>query len=330
MDKDPYRVLGVDPKATQEEITKAYRVLALKWHPDKNPTNLKEAEEKFKEISEAFELIGNPNKRKNYDFYSTQPFPSFSFRSRNSVDDVFNNIFSQVFGDQKTNSTKVRVKISLKECYKGCSKSVKVEKHKFCEGCKGTGSTSWESCEKCSGKGFVFTNNGQLRVQMSCSNCNGKGSISSKNCKECSGKGYLIDSVKDLDVKIPPGIEDGTQIRLAGESSDGGDLFIVVNVDRDQNFVREGKVLIGSVDVPYTTLVLGGKVEFDLFGTKFDINIRPRLNAGSRVRLKNQGMPLMQNPSIKGDLLVDIKLKMPNVLDKEHEKLLNELSKILK
>jgi molecular chaperone DnaJ len=328
MRKDPYEILGVERNSSQEEILKAYRALAVKWHPDKNLENPKVASEKFKEITEAFDILGDVNNRKNYDFYSTRQFSSFSFKSRNSVDDVFDNIFSHFFGDQKNSGSKVRIKISLKESYAGCLKTIKTEKHKFCDPCKGTGSSSWQTCEKCSGKGFVFTNNGHLRIQVSCSNCGGKGSLSLKKCLECEGRGYLVESTKDVEIKIPPGIEDGNQIRIANEASDGSDLFVVVNVEKDAKFTREGKILISSVEVPYSILVLGGKVNFDLFGTKLDINIRPKSNAGTRIRLKNQGMPFLQNPNLKGDLLIDIKLKMPEQISDDHEKLLKDLLKI--
>lgn len=325
--RDPYEVLGIDKNATQEEIMSAYRSLATKWHPDKNLDNQKEAAEKFKEISAAFELLGDEPKRKNYDFYTKQ-MPTFSFKSRNSVDDIFDNILSQVFGDQKNNGSRFRLKVSLKDVYHGCSKIIKTEKHKFCEPCKGTGSSSWQQCEKCSGNGFIFSHNGNMKIRSSCVNCQGKGSISVQKCKDCSGRGYVVDSVKDVQVKIPPGLEDGTQIRIAGEAPDGNDLFVVVQVEKDTSFVRDGKILISSIEVPYPKLVLGGEVIFDLFGTKLNINIRPKLNAGTRIRVKGQGMPLVQNPSLKGDLFLDIKLKMPDSIDKEQEKLLKKLLKM--
>jgi len=328
--KDPYEILGVERSATRDDIVKAYRALAIKFHPDKNPENTEEASSKFKEVSEAFEVLSDDNKRHQYDFYGQTQFPSFSFRSRNSVDDVFDNMFSQFFGDQRQAPTgsRTRIKISLAESYLGCSKTVKVEKHKSCEACKGTGSSSWSPCPKCDKKGFVFTTNGPMRIQSSCTNCNGRGSTPADRCSGCSGQGYTVDFVRDVVVKIPQGIDDGSQIRLAGEGSDGNDLFLVVNVEKDASFTRHDKFLIGSIEVPYYTLVLGGSAEIDVFGTKIVLNIQPRLNAGSRIRIKNQGMPLPNNPAIKGDLLVDIKLKMPNEITKEHEKVLRRLAKI--
>lgn len=323
---DPYQILGVNRNSSQEEILKAYRLLAAKHHPDKNPESPSESAEKFKQICAAFELIGDDQKRKKYDLFGRSHAPTFSFRSRNSVDDIFDNIFSHVFGDQK--NSKLRVKISLVEAYLGCSKIVKSEKHKSCESCKGTGSSSWAPCSKCDNKGFVFTNNGPLRIQTSCSNCNGKGSISLQKCKDCLSKGYIVDYVKDVIVLIPQGVEDGSQIRIADSAADGSDLFIVVNIEKDANITREGRNLIGNMEVPYHILVLGGNLDYDLFGTMLNIKIKPRTNAGSRIRIKNQGMPNSLNPNLKGDLFIDLKLKMPKNLTKQHEEIIQELSKI--
>jgi molecular chaperone DnaJ len=326
---DPYQVLGVNRKATQDEIARAYRTLAAKHHPDRNPENQQESAAKFKEVTAAFEMIGSEDKRKRYDLYGEQP-PSFSFRSRNSVDDVFDNIFEHVFGNQKRGpgGSKMRVRISLKEAFTGCERTVQAEKHKFCDTCKGTGSSSWEPCHHCSGRGFVIVGSGQMRVQSSCAQCHGRGSLSKTKCDNCQGKGYNVDSVKDVVVRIPPGIDDGSQIRMAGEAADDGDLFVVVNVDRDENFARQDRMLMGGVDVPYHLLVMGGSVSLDLFGVKISVKVPPRTPAGSRVRIKGQGMPFLQNPAVRGDLFVDLRLKMPKSVCKEHEKLLKALAKL--
>ena len=324
---DPYLVLGVSRDASQDQIAKAYRSLAAKYHPDKNPENTAEAAEKFKEISAAFELIGDEQRRKKFDFFGGSSAPSFSFRSRNSVDDVFDNIFHHFFGDQKSalGGSKVRVKVSLKEAYLGTTKSVKTEKRKSCDSCKGTGSTSWDACGSCSGKGFVFSNNGPLRIQTSCSVCLGRGSVPAKKCEECVGNGFLVDFVKEVEVKIPAGVEDATQIRMAGAAADGNDLFVVVNVEKDDSLSRDGNFLVGHVNVPYSVLVLGGEISYDIFGTKLSIRIPPRTMAGTRLRVKGQGMPSIRNPSIKGDLLVEARLKMPKEISKSHERMLSRL-----
>lgn len=326
--KDPYSVLGVKNTSSQEEIVSAYRKLVLQYHPDKNLDNPKEAADKFKEITNAFEIIGDPQKRSHYDSFGFGN-PTFSFRSRNSVDDVFDNIFSHVFGDQKKgqfNSSRLKIKISLKESYYGCTRKVKFDNHKSCEDCKGTGSISWEQCSECRGKGFVVSDGGFVRMQSSCSSCQGRGSVSKESCNQCNSRGYVVESQDEMDVKIPAGIEDGTQIRLSGKSNK--DLYLHVNVEKDSKFIRENKYLIGSLEVPYHILVLGGEVDFEVFETKLKIKIHPRFDMSSRLRIKNQGMPHIQNPEIKGDLLLDIKLKMPEKITKQHEKLLNKIAEL--
>lgn len=326
MIKDPYQVLGVHRTATHEEVVKAYRTLATKWHPDKNLDNVKEAVSRFKEISAAFETLGDKDKRKNYDFYGTNQFPSFSFRSRNTVDDVFDNIFSQVFGDQRSFSEhKSRIKITLKEAYFGCLKKIVVEKKGMCEVCKGTGSSRWDPCLKCDRKGFVFVSEGAFRVQTTCVHCQGKGSVPIEGCHSCLGKGYNVTESKEAEIRIPPGAVDGLQIR---SSVNEQDIFVVVNIEKDERFERHDKVLIGSTEIPYHKLVLGGESEFDIFGKKVVIKIPPRLKAGSRIRIKGEGMPAIQNSNVRGDLFIDVKLKMPDDLTKEHEKIIARLAKI--
>lgn len=327
MIKDPYQVLGVKKDASQEEITKAYRVLASKYHPDKNPDNKEEATKKFKEVSSAFETIGDEKKRKEFDSFGSFPFSSFNFRSRNSVDDIFDNLFSNFFENNNSHGgSKVRLKISFEESYFGCLKNVNSEIHKICETCKGTGSSSWESCSSCQGKGFVFFSNGEMKIKSSCSTCSGKGSLSKQKCDACEGKSYIVDFVKEIQVKIPPGIEDGTQIRIAGEAADGGDLFVIVNVEKDSRFIRNGNLLFGNLDVPYSTLILGGKVSYDFLNSKIELNILPKTKPGSKFRIKNEGVPLMRNPSLKGDLIIQVNLKIPEKkVDSRYKKLLNKI-----
>lgn len=326
---DPYQVLGVDRTADHEDIAKAYRSLAAKYHPDKNPDDPSGAAQKFKEVTAAFEIIGTQEKRRNYDFYGNKVH-SFNFRSRNAVDDVFDNIFSQFFGDQRRGSqgSKVRVKISLREAFLGCEKKVQTERRSGCSECKGTGASLWDSCSGCAGKGFVLVGHGGIKVQSACSICQGRGSVPSKRCQECNGRGYMVDEVKEINVKIPPGIGDNNQVRLAGEAGDGSDLFVIVNVEKDSNFTRQDNFLFGAVDVPYTVLVMGGVATLDVFGTSVSIKIPPRTTGGSRMRVKGQGMPTLQNPAVRGDLFVDLRLKVPKFVSEKHARLLEALAKI--
>lgn len=330
MRKDPYLVLGVDRKASQEEISRAFRSLASKYHPDRNPENPQEASLKFKEATAAYELIGDESKRKHYDFYSSAQIPGFNFRSRNKVDDVFDNLFPQFFGKGQPHqsSSRTRVRVTLAEAFSGCTRKVKGESHEPCSACSATGSSEWVRCSGCNGSGFLFTSEGSMRIQTSCVHCSGRGSLSRQSCKSCNGRGHVVKSEKEVEVRIPPGVEDGMQIRLAGEAPNGGDLFVVVNVEKHASVERQQRNLISSVDSSYATLVLGGEVSFRLFDSEITVKIPPRTRSGSRLRIKGQGMPFLQNPEIRGDLFLDVNLKIPSSLDAEHEKILRKLEKL--
>jgi molecular chaperone DnaJ len=330
MRRDPYLVLGVDRKASQDEIGKAFRSLASKYHPDRNPDNPQEASVKFKEVTAAYELVGDESKRKQYDFYASGQFSSFGFRTRNGVDEVFDNLFSQFFGNGRPHASaaRTRVRVSLAEAFSGCSKTVKSETHEKCEACSGTGSSEWRRCDGCGGSGFLFTSEGPMRIQTSCVHCSGRGSVSKSSCRSCNGRGHSVRSERGVEVSIPPGAEDGMQIRLAGEGPNGIDLFVAVVVDKHPSIERQQRNLIASVEVSYSTLVLGGDAAFSLFGSEMSVKIPPRSKAGSRLRIKGQGMPAVQNPKLRGDLFLEIRLRIPGDVGPEYEALLKKLEKL--
>ena len=332
MRKDPYLVLGVEPKASQEDINKAFRSLAAKHHPDKNLDNKEAAAERFKEVAAAYELLGDVERRRQYDAYKSGRFSGFGFRSRNSVDDMFDNLFSQVFGKGKPHPSisKSKIKVSLSEAFYGCSKVVKSESHEPCKECSGTGSPEWSRCSHCDGSGFLFTNEGPMKIQTACVQCSGRGSVSRQSCRHCNGRGHVVVVAKEVEVKIPPGIEDGMQVRLSGEGADGTDLFVFIVVERHPYVERHQRDLISRLDVSYSILTLGGEAKFTLFDSEIHIKIPPRTRAGSRLRIKNQGMPAIQNPNIRGDLFVELGLLMPSSMSAEYEKAIRSLSKFEK
>ena len=325
---DPYRVLGVGRDATQEDISKAYRSLAVRFHPDRNPDN-QEAAAMFKEATAAFELIGTVEKKRSYDLASSRP-ATFNFRSRNSVDDVFDNLFSQFFGSKGGDDqgfSRSRVRVSLSDAYYGCTRKVGFESRETCESCSGTGSTKWSSCAPCGGTGFVMSSDGHIRIQTSCVACSGRGSTPLQSCSPCNGRGYRVSAERSVEVRIPAGVEDGTQIRVADEAS-GGDLFVLVSVEKSPAVSRHKSDLFVSVDIPYSTLVLGGETSFDLFGSSVSFRVPRGTRAGSRIRIKGMGMPHMRNESARGDLFVEVGLFVPASLTKEHERLVTRLAKI--
>jgi molecular chaperone DnaJ len=328
LDKDPYKVLGVSPTASKEDISRAFRNLAAKYHPDKNPDSPAEAAAKFKEVTAAFEIIGEEENRRRYDLYREGGFSTFSFKSRNPVDDIFNNMFSQFFGDQRSSGSRLRVKITLEEAYSGCSKNISLENQDFCAGCKGTGSSSWERCVKCEGKGFFNFAEGHIRTRSSCVECGGRGSLPKEKCSSCLGKGYISGESRQIKIQIPAGIDSGSQIRVPGEARDGKDLFVSVVIERHGNLERDGHFLVGRIEAPYSKIVMGGEVDFDLFGSKISVKIPPRTHPGSRLRIKGKGMPIPQNPNLKGDLILELRLKMPKEVSQEHKSILESLAKI--
>lgn len=326
MDKDPYTVLGVSPSATKDEINRAFRALASKYHPDRNPEDTEAASVKFKEAASAFEVLGDDARRRQYDLYREGGFSTFSFKNRNPVDDIFNNMFSHFFGDQRPDGSKIRIKISLEEAYFGCSKKVSAERRECCSGCNGTGSSSWETCTKCSGKGFFSFSQAGFQTKSSCVVCGGRGSVARENCSSCSGLGHIVSGSDEIEISIPPGIENGAQIRMSGAGR--GDLFIQVSVERHPQFERQNHFLVGRLYVSYPKLVLGGTEEIDFFGEKLSVKIPPRTSPGSRLRVKGRGMPMPQNPNIKSDMILDIYMKMPKALTKEHENMISSLLKM--
>lgn len=311
--KDYHSILEVNSDATKEDIEKSYRRLVIKYHPDKNLENQEEFSRKFKEIQEAYEYLINLKDR-------------FNFKSKNSVDDIFDNILSKYFGNQNlNNASRIRIKISLEESYFGCSKQISINENVSCTFCEGTGGLSWFSCKKCSGKGFVYDKD-KLVIQTTCCFCDGKGSVIKEKCDHCRSQGYITTGQKNINVQIPSGIKDGTQIRIQDESLND-EIYVLVNIEKHNIFSREKQDLICDLEVPYSTLFLGGKIDFNLFNENIKVNIKPRTKPGSKIIIKNQGFSFMENSNVKGNLIFNIKLKFPKEINKELKDLIGKLEK---
>ncbi|HOK55933.1 MAG TPA: molecular chaperone DnaJ [bacterium] len=354
--KDYYEVLGVSKDASIDEIKKAYRDLALKYHPDRNPGN-KEAEEKFKEITEAYEVLSDPEKRKIYDTYGHAGFGPTGFdwtqdfsRVRMDFSDIFGDIFSDFFGDifgsdfaskttqkRKTRGSDLeyRIYITLKEAATGTEKYINVSRFDECSVCNGTGSKTKKgkvTCPTCQGRGQVIKSSGFITIAQTCPKCRGEGEILSDPCPNCRGTGRIRNMHKIL-VKIPAGIESGMSLRLKGQGDIGlnkgerGDLYVTVFIEKDPLFERKEENIYLEVPITVTQAVLGDEIEVPTLAGKAKLKIPPGTQNGEILRLRNMGMPKL-NGHGKGDMFVKIKVLIPKRLSRQQISLFQQLKEI--
>ncbi|MDR0595306.1 MAG: molecular chaperone DnaJ [Puniceicoccales bacterium] len=357
--EDYYSLLGVAKNASEDEIKKAYRKMALKYHPDKNPGD-KAAEEKFKKISEAYEVLHDGNKRAAYDRYGHSAFDSGGGRSQSysysgnfrDATDIFSEVFGNSgFGDlfgfgSRSQASRNRacrgadlmytLQISLKDAFTGVEKTIKYHRHVQCKVCGGTGAekgTKRTTCPTCGGSGFVSMSQGFFHMQQTCSRCGGSGSILEKPCASCRGNGAVVEESK-AKVKIPAGVCDGTKLRLSGYGEAGqnggptGDLYVVVNVADDRLFERHEDDLYCSQKIPFVIAALGGEVEVVTIDGKCSLKIPEGTQCGAVLRLKNQGMPHVNGGS-RGSQYVHVDIDVPKSLNKDQREALENFAKSL-
>ncbi|MBQ8444643.1 MAG: molecular chaperone DnaJ [Clostridia bacterium] len=356
MNKDYYSVLGVDKNASDDEIKSAYRRLAKKYHPDLNKTE--EAANKFKEINEAYEVLGDSKKRANYDQFGSaegNPFGGqggaggfgdfFSGGGSGGFGDFFSDIFSAFGGGgarasaQNVRGEDINLAITLEfdEACFGCEKTINVNKTDKCASCKGTGAkngTEFSTCSECGGSGRVrFQQNtlfGTSIRESVCPKCSGSGKMIKEKCSSCGGSG-VQRSQKTINVKFPAGIDNGQTLRMRGEGNSprgggvSGDLNIKVTVKPHKILVRKGSDLYMDLYLPFTTCVLGGKVDIPTLNGNYTLNIPERTASGTVMRIKNKGVKVL-NQNSHGDLLVTIKAEMPKSLSKDEKKALEKLA----
>jgi molecular chaperone DnaJ len=352
--RDYYEVLGVDKSASHEAIKSAYRRLAKKFHPDMNRDNPKAAEEKFKEVSEAYEVLADSQKRERYDRYGHEGVASnFSpggftwqdFTRQADVEDIFGgmfggSIFEQFFGGGRRRSRKGEdlrfdVELGLEEVYKGVSKKIRVPRSESCIACKGTGSANGTAptiCQACNGAGQVRNVSTRGYTQFisvgPCRHCGGAGRIVQNPCQACRGTGK-VQKTSELEVDIPAGADEGTRLRLAGMGLSGpagapaGDLYIVVHVKENERFERHGDHLLSNVPVSYATAALGGEIEVETLDGKALLKIPPGTQPGTTFRLRGKGMPSLEGRG-NGDLHVLVGVEVPRKLNSEQRRLLKE------
>jgi len=360
MNKDYYEILGISKNASEGEIKKAYRKLALKYHPDRAPEDKKkEYEEKFKEISQAYGILSDKEKKAQYDQYGetfdqnsfNQGFSQQDFNSFHDAfggEDIFENlgfgrIFEEIFGTKRraTRSNKqygqdlvLDIEIDLKEAFQGIKKKINLRKTVTCPKCNGKGGKNFKKCSNCNGSGYEQVRSGSLFgvfiQQRPCSKCDGRGEIPEEICPECRGQGIVKQSV-EIKATIPAGIDNGQTLKLSGQGNaaryggEPGDLFINVYVRPHKYFQRQGDNLIINLDITFPQAVFGDKIEIPtLEDSVIKLKIPAGIQPGEMIKLKGKGMSQLYSKN-KGDLIVKIQVIVPKKVSREQKKLIEKL-----
>lgn len=339
--RDYYEVLGVDKGADDAAIKKAYRVLAKKYHPDMNPGD-KEAEAKFKEASEAYAVLSDPEKRKQYDQFGHAAFEGggagggFDFNF-SDMGDIFGDIFGDFFGGGRSRrasngpmqgqNIRTRISVDFEEAVFGCEKEIDVTIKDECNSCHGSGAkagTSPVTCSKCGGKGQVMYTQqslfGAMRSVQTCPECNGTGKMIKDKCPDCHGTGY-ISSRKKIQVSVPAGIDDGQSIRIRGKGEPGvnggprGDLLVEVSVRRHPIFQRDGYNLYSTAPISFAQAALGGDVRISTIDGDVLFNVKAGTQTDTKIRLRGKGVPSLRNKSMRGDQYVTLVVQVPEKLN---------------
>ena len=344
---DFYETLGVPKGADEKELKSAFRKMAMKYHPDRNPDN-SEAEAKFKEVGEAYEALKDPQKRAAYDRFGHAAFENGGGGQGpfggGGMGDIFEDIFGEMMGGRGRSSggrqrgadLRYNMEITLEEAFEGKTAEVEIPTSITCETCTGSGAkpgSSPTTCTTCGGAGQVRASSGFFSVQRTCPSCQGRGEVISDPCGTCSGSGRTTET-KTLEVKVPAGIEDGTRIRLAGEGEAGtrggptGDLYIFLSVRPHGVFQREGADLYCSVPISMTTAALGGKFDITTMdGARSRVTVPEGTQPGKELRLRGKGMPVLRSAQF-GDLYVRITIETPQKLSKRQRELLMEFQEL--
>ncbi len=353
--QDYYELLGVSRSAKADEIKKAYRKLAMKYHPDKNAGD-KEAEKKFKEISAAYEVLKDEQKRAAYDRMGHAAFEGgmgaggggahsagFGFESA-GFGNIFDEMFSEFMGGQQRQAESAQrgadlrynMEITLEDAFKGLKKNIKISTYATCETCHGGGAakgTKPESCPTCHGQGKVHARQGFFTIERTCSHCHGLGQIIKDPCKTCHGAGR-VRKEKIISVSIPAGIEEGARIRLAGEGEAGlrggapGDLYIFLHLKSDKLFHRDGSNIYCQVPISMSIAALGGEIEVPTIdGHKARVKVPEGTQSGKQFRLKGKGMSVMRSSS-RGDMYIQTMVETPVNLSKRQKELLEEFASL--
>ena len=354
--RDYYEVLGVDRGADDATLKKAYRKLAKKYHPDMNPGD-KEAEQKFKEATEAYGILSDPEKRKTYDQFGHAAFENggggaggfggfdgFNFNG-GDMGDIFGDIFGDLFGggrgSRRTNNGPMKganlravVHVTFQEAVFGCEKELELTLKDTCKTCGGNGAkpgTSPETCPKCNGSGqVVYTQQsmfGMVRNVQPCPDCNGTGKIIKEKCPECRGTGFTSER-KKISVSIPAGIDDGQSIRIREKGEPGinggprGDLLVEVQVARHPIFQRQDMNIFSTAPITYAQAALGGTIRINTVDGEVEYEVKPGTQTDTKIRLKGKGVPSLRNKNVRGDHYVTLVVQVPTKLSEEAQEAL--------
>ena len=350
-DKDLYEILGVSKGASDDEIKKSYRKLAMEHHPDQNKGD-KNAEKKFKEISASYEILKDPQKRAAYDQYGHDAFRQgnmgggfrgFEDFANNFNFTDFNSIFEDFFGEGFGSSSQQRqvrrgrdlrynMSISLHEAFIGKKTQIRIPSSIECNSCNGTGGAGGSgpsTCSTCNGHGKVRSSSGFFTIERTCSSCGGIGEAITNPCLKCSGTG-LIKKQKTISVSIPVGVDTGTRIRIAGEGEKGqrgaesGDLYIFINVKNDKLFEREEENLFCNIPISITTAILGGRIDVPTIdGKKTRLKIPPGTQSETQFRFKSKGMSILRQNN-RGDMYISVRVEIPVNLTNQQKSILKE------
>jgi len=358
-EKDYYKTLGVDKKSTKEEIKKAYKKLAMQYHPDRAPEDKKkEYEEKFKVISEAAAVLGDDKKRQQYDQYGSSAFASgqggagfdgfdysdvmSQFRSGSFGD--FDDIFDHLFGGSSSSSRRgsrsrrgsdllYELEINLEEAAKGTKKTIELNKLERCAECSGRGAKKFETCHHCQGSGHVKktqrTPFGIFQQTGPCPYCHGQGELPQDSCKECGGEG-IVRKKKKIEITIPAGVAEGMRLRVSGEGEIGesngpsGDLYIQIYIEEHEYFKREGNNLYITIPISFSQAVLGDEIEVPTIDGKAKLKIPPYTQTETTLRMRDMGLPSVHDHSV-GDQMVKVHIEIPKKMTKKQLDLIKQL-----
>ena len=348
MELDYYEVLGVSRSASQDEIKKAYRKLAMKFHPDRNQGD-KESEDKFKQSTEAYEVLSDSNKRQIYDTYGHEGLKSRGYQGPDFEDifSSFGDIFGDIFGFGRTDTRRSKhgpirgadlrydLSVSFMDAVHGVAKNIEIERPDTCWTCEGTGLRPGYKpvpCTTCHGRGQVVRAQGFFRMSTTCPHCRGEGEIIKDPCSDCDGVG-LVKSKKKVALKIPPGVDTGAKMRLQGNGEGGrkggpaGDLYVIIHVEPHEFFQREGDLIYCRYPIDFDQAALGCNLEVPTIHGTQNLKIPKATKTGTRFALKNEGVPHLRGNG-RGDMIVEVAIKTPQKLTKRQKELLQEFGEL--